>query len=146
MLDTNSANWNKLMNYIGAYSKKTDFFTNPIIKAELQRILGPDLKSYYEFIELSGCGEISYKYGLIYGEVSQDHVGGYSSLFLVNAKEKKMYLFWLKKMVRDKDYKIYGDKPIPANVLNIIEQEMNIGWGHVAIFKIIDDSINIQLK
>lgn len=139
-------NWNELKKYIGTYSNQTDFFDNSIIKNELQRILGSDFKLYQEHISLSGGGEINYKYGLIYGDVSQLHVGGYSSLFFINIRDKKMYLFWLTGRVRDKKFKIYGDKPNPANVLNLIEEEMNICWGHVADFKIKDDSINFLLK
>lgn len=138
--------WQDLKKYIGKYSKGTDFFKNPIVKNELKRILVSDYKLYQEHIAFSGCGEISYKYGLIYGDVSQLHVGGYSSLFFINIKDKKMYLFWLKETVRAKKYKIYGDKPIPSNVLNIIEEEMNIGWGHVATFKVKGDSIVIEPK
>jgi len=148
LLRTNkqSSDWSDLKKYIGTYSKNTDFFENPIVKNELKRILGSDLKLYQKHLALSGCGKINYKYGLIYGDVSQLHVGGYNSLFFVNINDKKMYLFWLTSSVKDKKYKIYGDKPIPANVLNIIEEEMNICWGHVATFKVKGDNIDIELK
>jgi hypothetical protein len=141
-----TSNWNDLKKYIGTYSKDTDFFRNPIVKNELEKILGKDLKDYEEHLSLSGCGEIEYKYGLLYGDVSQLHVGGFSSLFFVDITNKKMYLFWLSGTVGGKDYKIYGDKPIPANVLNLIEQEMNICWGHVARFFVKGDSIDIETK
>jgi hypothetical protein len=138
--------WKELKGYIGSYSKDTDFFKNPIIATELKRILGADWMSYQDHFALSGCGEIEYRYGLMYGDVSQLHVGGYTSLFFVDINDKKMYLFWLKGTVGRKDYKIYGDNPIPASVLNLIEQEMNITWGHVATFIIKGDSIDIQTK
>ena len=144
--NTKTSNWTDLKRYIGTYSKDTNFFQNPIIKTELKRILGADWNSYQKHLALSGCGEIEYKYGLMYGDVSQLHVGGFNSLFFVDVKDEKMYLFWLNGTVGGKDYKIYGDKPIPASVLNLITQEMNIGWGHVATFTAKRDSIDIQTK
>jgi hypothetical protein len=141
-----TSNWNDLKKYIGTYSKDTDFFQNTIIKNELKRILGSDLKAYEEHLALSGYGEIEYKYGLMYGDVSQLHVGGFSSLFFVDIRNKKMYLFWLDGTVGAKKYKIYGDNPIPANVLNLIEQKMNTSWGHVAKFSVKGDSIDIETK
>ena len=140
------SDWNGLKKYIGTYSKNTDFFKNQIIKTEFKKILSNDYKNYQDFLYLAGCGEIEFKYGLMYGDVSQLHVGGYSSLFFINIKEKKMYLFWLTGTVGDKQFKIYGDKPTPANVLNLIEEEMNTSWGHVAKFKVKGDSIDIHLN
>jgi hypothetical protein len=144
--NTKTSNWTDLKRYVGTYSKDTNFFQNPVIKTELKRILSTDWKSYQKHFALSGCGEIEYKYGLMYGDISQLHVGGFSSLFFVDVEDKKMYLFWLDGTVGGKDYKIYGDKPIPASVLNLIAQEMNIGWGHVANFVVKSDSIDIQTK
>jgi len=141
-----TSTWDSLKKYIGTYSKDTNFFQNSIIKNEMKRILGNDYKNYQSFFSLAGCGEIEFQYGLMYGDVSQEHVGGYNSIFFVNIKDKKMYLFWLQRTVGDKQYKIYGDKPIPADVLNLIEKEMNIGWGHVATFKVKSDSIDIHLN
>jgi hypothetical protein len=128
-IQAQTSNWDSLKIYIGAYSKSTDFFKKPIVKNEMKRILGNDYKSYQAFFSQAGCGEVEFKYGLIYGDVSQEHVGGYSSLFFANTTSKKMDLFWLQRTVGDKLYKIYGDKPIPANVLNIVIEEMNTGWG-----------------
>lgn len=145
-INQNLNDWSDLKKYIGTYPKDSNFFENIIIKNELKRILVGDYEIYRKHITKSGCGEINYKYGLIYGDVSQLHVGGYSSLFFINIQKKTMYLFWLLKDVEDKEYKIYGDEPIPANVLNLIEQEMNITWGHVAKFSIQAEKINIELK
>ena len=144
--DTSTSEWSDLKMYVGTYSKQTDFFENPIIKTELKRILDKDWKDYQEHIVLSACGETKFKYGLIYGDVSQMHVGGFSSLFFVDVKSEKIYLFWLDGAVGDKDYKIYGDRPIPSRVLHLIEEEMNTGWGHVATFVIKGDRIDIHPK
>lgn len=133
--------WNGLKKYVGTYSKETDFFKNEIVQKELKRILGKDYKSYREFVSYAGCGEIEYQYGLIYGDVSQLHIGGYNSIFFINIHEKKMYLFWLTGSVIEWQYKIYGNRPIPVNVLNIISENMNTGWGHVASFRVDKDSI-----
>jgi hypothetical protein len=140
------SDFENLKKYIGKYPKQTDFFDNPIIRKGLKEILKGDFSNYMNFVSMAGCGEMNYKYGLIYGDVSQLHVGGYSSLIFIDIDDKKMFLFWLKETVSDKKYKIYGQKPIQANVLNLIEQEMNISWGHVANFSIQGDSILIELK
>lgn len=135
-----------LKEYIGTYPKQTDFFQNQIIIQELKRILDEDFLKYQEHISFSGSGEIKYKHGLIYGDVSQQHVGGYTSIFFVDPTSEKMHLFWLKQSVKDKDYYIYGDKPVPIDVMNLIIEKMNIKWGHVASFNIVRDSIEIEIK
>jgi hypothetical protein len=144
--DLTDNDFRSLMKYIGKYPKETDFFDNPLVNEELKKILKDDFKSYLKFVSIAGCGEMNYKYGLVYGDISQLHVGGYSSLIFIDIDNKSFFLFWLKETVRDKNYKIYGQSPIQANVLNLIEQEMNISWGHVAEFLIKGDSISIKLK
>ena len=144
--EVNAPDFESLMKYVGKYPKQTDFFENPIVTEGLKEILKEDFTTYIDFVSKAGCGEMNYKYGLIYGDVSQLHVSGYASLIFINCKEEKMYLFWLKETVREKNYKIYGDKPVPVNVLNLIVQEMNISWGHVANFSTQADSIKIELK
>jgi hypothetical protein len=141
-----SGNWVSLKKYIGTFPKNTDFFKNPIIVNELKRILGADYKSYCDHVTLSGCGAMMSQDNLIYGDVSQLHVGGYGSEIFIDLQKRKIYLFWLPGMVRDKKYKIYGDKPIPQNILKLFVDNMNEGWGHVVNFSIESDSIKIDLK
>ena len=83
--------------------------------------------------------------GVLYADLSQLHVGGYSSLVFVDINHHKMYLFWLKGTVSDKDYRIYGDRPIPETVSRVIEKELNTSWGHVAEFKVTGDNVIISL-
>lgn len=144
--DDENQDWNDTDKYIGKYSRETDFFENPVIENELLRILGNDYESYMEHVSMSGCGEICNRYGLIYGSVSQMNIGGYSSLFFIDTSTRKMYLFWLKEAVLDKKYTIFGDKPVPADILSIIEQEMNVTWGHVANFSVLDGKILIEIN
>ena len=141
-----TSDWSSLRKYIGAYSCDAKFYENPIVKIELKRILRKDYSAYQDFCRLSGCGEIGFKHGLMYGDVSQLHVGGYSSLFFVDIEKRRMFLFWMPGRVGELKYKIYGDKPIYPSVLNLISQEMNVAWGHVATFKVQGDSISIVSK
>ena len=138
--------WVSLKKYIGTFPTENDFFKNPIIVNELKRILGNDYKSYCDHVSLSGCGSMVNENNLIYGNISQDHVGGYDSQIYIDIQNKKIYLFWLSSIVRDKTYKIYGDRPIPNEILKLIVDDMNEGWGHVASFSFYLDSIKIDLK
>ena len=145
-IEMNRNDFEELKKYIGKYPKQSDFFKNPLIINRLKKILKSDYSNYMEHVSISGCGEMSYKYRLIYGDISQLHVGGYSSIVFIDIDNERLFLFWLYETIKDKRYSIYGDKPTPENVLNLIEQEMNIVWGHVAKFFIKADSINIELK
>lgn len=141
-----SNDWLTLKRYIGTFPKETDFFNNPIVIKELKRILGSNYKLYLDHVSLSGCCSMISKDNLIVGDISQLHVGGYSSMIFIDIANRKMYLFWLSSTVSDKIYKIYGDRPIPKTILQLIVDNMNEGWGHVANFTIDSDSIKIEKK
>jgi hypothetical protein len=130
---------------VGKYPHpKSKFFRSPCLLTELRRILGSDYKAYREHLSSSGAGVLEKEGDYVCGDVSQLHVGGYGSLFYVNIRTQKMYLFWLKAAVRQKEYQIYGDGPIPACVLSSITKHMNETWGHVATFRFIGEGLVIE--
>ena len=135
----------QITSQVGKYPHpKSEFFKSACLLTELQRILGPDYKAYREHLSQSGAGMLEKEGDYVSGDVSQLHVGGYSSLFYVDPKNEKIYLFWLKKSVSEKEYQIYGDGPIPAAVLSSIAKRMNQTWGHVATFKFAGERLVIE--
>lgn len=136
--------WKKLNAFVGSYSKDTGFIDNEIVENQLKKIMGDDYNSYMRFVESAGSGIVEKLDDIIYCDISLEHIGGYNSLILINADERKMYLFWLNGTVREKEYKIYGKRPIPINVKKIIEDDMNTGWAHVAVFRFHSDSLEIN--
>lgn len=85
-------------------------------------------------MKFSGCGAIEQKSGFLLMDVSQLHVGGYTSMIFVRSCDGAVFLFWLKKTVAEKEYNFYGQRPIPTAVSRIVESELNTTWGHVAHF------------
>lgn len=138
--------YDNLKKYIGKYPKQTKFFNEPLVKSELKKILQNDYQQYLRHVGFSGCGPFMLKETFLYADVSQLHVGGYSSLVFVDLKERRFYLFWLKGQVAEKKYQIYGEIPIPGAILKAIVEEMNQSWGHVAEFEIKDNGIAINVK
>jgi hypothetical protein len=141
-----SEDWSTLNKYIGTNTWETDFIKNPIVKKELKRILGADYKAYLNHVTASNFGFVEKKGNLICAEISQEHCAGFNSIIFIDIQEKKMYLYWLKSSVSDKKYAIYGDKPIPHKILNLIVENMNKGWGHVARFSSEKGGIKIELN
>jgi hypothetical protein len=135
----------EITSQIGKYPHpKSEFFKSTSLLTELRRILDSDYKAYREHLSFSGAGMLEKEADYVCGDVSQLHVGGYGSLLFVNAKTEKMYLFWLKGAVLDKKYQIYGDRPIPAAVLESIEKHMNETCGHIATFKFMGELLVIR--
>lgn len=138
-------NWGLLNAYVGKYPKETDIFKNELVTNELKKILNDDYDAYLNFVESAGCGIVEKLDDIIYCDISMEHVGGHNSLFLIDTKEFEMYLFWLNGTVREKDYKIYGKRPIPILIKKIIVDDLNTGWGHVARFEFHYDSLLINV-
>jgi hypothetical protein len=139
-------NWQTLEKYVGTFPFRSGFLKDSIVISELKRILGSDYDSYLKHVALSGCGKIVQNGKILISDISQLHVGGYESIILLNISKQKGYLFWLSSTVSKKDFKIYGDKPVPYEILEIIVNNLNEGWGHVANFVIENKSIKIDLK
>ena len=94
----------------------------------------------------SGCGAIEKRDGFLLMDVSQLHVGGYTSLIFIRLSDGAVFLFWLKSTVADKQWSFYGKRPIPATVSQIVESELNEQWGHVARFIIHGENVEIRLN
>jgi hypothetical protein len=144
LVDEQNLKWKALNAYVGKYSKDTDLFKNELIKDELKKILDDDYEEYMKFVRSAGYG-IEKIDNIICCDVSIMHVGGYNSLILINTEEREVYLFWLNSSVSEKDYKIYGKRPIPEAIKKIIVDDMNTGWGHVARFDFYNDSLLINV-
>ena len=138
--------WRELDAFVGSYSKDTGFIDNELVENQLKKILGDDYNSYMRFVKSAGSGIVEKLDDIIYCDISLEHISGYNSLILINMKEREMYLFWMNGTVRDKNFKIYGKRPIPLQIKKIIEDDMNTGWGHVARFEFKNDSLLINLK
>ncbi|HCY77676.1 MAG TPA: hypothetical protein DHV28_17325 [Ignavibacteriales bacterium] len=145
IVDEQNLKWSELDAYVGKYSKDTGFFENDLVKTELKKILDDDFNAYMKFVETAGYGIIEKVDNIIYGDVSMMHVGGYNSLFLIDTKKREMYLFWMNGALRDKEYQIYGTRPIPETIKKIIEDDMNTGFGHVAKFYFKNDHLEINV-
>ena len=144
-VDKQNLKWKALNAYVGKYSKDTDLFKNVLVENQLKKIMGDDYNSYMNFVEAAGCGIFEKLDDIIYCDISLVHVGGYNSLFIIDTKEFEMYLFWLNGTVREKNYKIYGKRPIPETIKKIIEDDMNTGFDHVARFEFHKDSLLINV-
>jgi hypothetical protein len=95
---------------------------------------------------LSGCGAIEKRDRFLLMDVSQLHVGGYTSLIFVRLTDGAIFLFWLKSTVADKQWSFYGERPIPATVSQTVESELNKEWGHVARFSVHGENVEIRLN
>jgi hypothetical protein len=134
-----------LARFVGTFPCSNGLLDDPVLLGALDAALGPDAPAYHDHLGFSGCGGIQEDDGLLMMDVSQLHVGGYSSLIFVSVPDESLYLFWLKGTVSDKIWEIYGPRPIPQRVMNWILAEMNQGWGHVARFTAHGETIEIEL-
>jgi len=136
-----------LNTYVGTYPCRNGLLKTRVLRQAIMSTLGSDSSSYAEHIAQSGCGQIEKQQDLIVMDMSQVHVGGYSSLIFVKPSGGAVWLYWLDAPVAPgAPSRIYGSRPVPASVLNAIEQRMNEGWGHVAHFRVDADSIVIERK
>lgn len=145
IVDEQNLKWSELDAYVGKYSKDTGFFENDLVKTELKKILDDDFNAYMKFVETAGSGIVEKLDDIFYCDISLEHIGGYNSLFLIDTEKREMYLFWMNAAVRQKYYKIYGERPYPEAIKNIIENDMNTGWGHFASFKFSNDCLEINV-
>ncbi len=133
--------------YIGTYPCRTRLLRAPVLRQGIMSVLGADSSAYAEHIERSGCGKIEKDRDLVVMDVSQLHVGGYSSLIIVRPSDGAIWVYWLDAPVAiNAPSHIYGSRPVPVDVLHGIEQRMNEAWGHVAHFRAEADSVVIEHK
>ena len=128
--------------YVGAYpcAGQDQFFRDPRVISALRKALGVDYMAYEEHRSFSGCGKIERFGEYLFVDISELHVGGYTSFVFVPANNGSAYVFWLKQQVGG-PYQIYGNRPVPPIIMTRIEQEMNTQWGHVATFKATGDKL-----
>jgi len=123
-----------LGNYVGQYPCQNGLLTTPTLRKALRSVLASDYDAYLEHMSLSGCGAIERRGGYLLLDVSQLHVGGYSSIILVHESGGQLYLAWLKGPVGEHDLTVYGLNPPPEDALRTFARSLNVSWGHVACF------------
>lgn len=134
-----------LERYVGTYPCRNGLLKDPVLLDALRSVLGNDYAAYKDHMKFSGCGAIEQRADLLLLDVSQLHVGGYSSLILVRPSDGKLFLFWLKSTVAEKQWQLYGERPIPGSVSQAVQTELNTTWGRVAHFTMRDENLAIEL-
>jgi hypothetical protein len=123
-----------LSSHVGEYPCQTGLLGASVLQTALLSVLSADYGAFLEHMQFSGCGAVAWRGPLLLMDVSQEHVGGYTSLIMVNPKTSKVWLFWLPGTVSDKHWKLYGPQPVPDEVSKLVVDELNSVWGHVASF------------
>lgn len=116
------------------------------MQSALHKTLGSDYNSYIDFMTQCGCRQIESHGPYLMMDVSQDHVGGYTSLILVRKSDAVMFLLWLKSGVGENDLEVYGPKPRPRPVIDLFAHAMNVAWGHVACFVPAGNTVKIDFS
>jgi hypothetical protein len=123
-----------LARHVGEYPCSTGLLGAPVLQSAIRSVLAADYGAYLEHIQQSGCGAIAWRGAWLLLDVSQLHVGGYTSFILVNPTTKQVWVFWLQGEVMDKKWMLYGRQPVPGDMSKAIVDELNSSWGHVASF------------
>lgn len=134
-----------LTKYVGTYPCSNGLLRQQVLLSALRSILGDDYPAYRAHMKLSGCGAIEKRDKFLLLDVSQLHVGGYTSMIFVRVADGAVFLFWLKSTVAEKQWGFYGPQPIPTSVSQIVGSELNEQWGHVAQFSVHGDAVQIRL-
>ena len=133
-----------LSRYVGEYPCQNGILDSPVLHAALRRTLTSEYEEYRKHLRLSGCGAIEKRGPYFLMDVSQLHVGGYSSIMLVRQSDGGLFLLWLKTMVRDESLKVYSDGPIESSAIKEFGRAMNVAWGHVACFAPEGDTLKVD--
>ena len=136
----------ELSRHIGEYPCGNGILDAPVLRGVLRELLQDDYPSYLQHVAASGCGAIERRGSFLLMDVSQLHVGGYDSMIFVHPETGQIYLFWLQGQVAERRFKIYGKRPLPADVSMAIVDDMNSGWSHVAQFSWVDQNLRIELR
>ena len=121
-----------LPRYVGTYPCTNGVIVSPVMQEALKRTLGADFAAYQKHIGLASCGPVESEGQFIVIDESQMGVGGYTSYIYVRLPDQTVYVFWLKSLVSEKRYQIYGPRPLPPEVMSSIVRRMNEGWGRAA--------------
>ena len=133
-----------LTRYVGEYPCENGILDAPVLQAALRKALTSEYDEYRKHLRLSGCGAIEKRDPYWLMDVSQLHVGGYSSIILVRQSDNQLFLLWLKTMVRDETLKVYSDGPIESSAIKEFSRAMNVAWGHVACFAPEGDTLKVD--
>jgi len=136
----------QISKFLGTYPCENGLLDSPALKSAFKRALGTDYREYLKHISVSGCGRLEMRDQYAFADVSQLHVGGYTSYIFVRPSDGTTYVFWLDSTVKEKHWAFYGPKPIPEIVLHTVETELNEAWGHVAQFQIVGQNLEIMLN
>lgn len=83
---------------------------------------------------------------LIVIDESKMGVAGHTSFIFVRQPDEAVYVFWLKSLLTEKNYQIYGPRPVPGEVMASIVQRLNEGWGRAAQFSARGEKLEIVIK
>jgi len=72
-------------------------------------VLRSDYADYQQHILFSGCGAIERRGPYLLMDVSQLHVGGYTSVMLIREADGALFLLWLRTTVAEANLKIYSE-------------------------------------
>ena len=136
----------KITTFLGTFPCECGLLQSPALQSAFKQTLGKDYPEYQTHISLSGCGRLEMRDEYAFADVSQLHVGGYTSYIFVRPSDGATYVFWLNSIVREKHWAFYGQKPIPEIVLQTVAAELNNAWGHVAHFQAVGQNLEIVLN
>jgi hypothetical protein len=135
-----------LPRYVGTYPCTNGIIVSPTVQNALRRVMGQDYAAYQRHLGLASCGPIEREGDYIVMDESRTGVAGHTSYIFVRLPEETVHVFWLKSLVTEKAYQIYGPRPVPAEVMSSIVRRLNEGWGKVATFSARGEKLDIAIK
>lgn len=135
-----------LPRYVGTYPCTNGIIVAPVLQNAIRRVMGQDYAAYQAHLGLASCGPIEREGPFIVMDESRIGVAGYTSYIFVRLPEETVHVFWLKSLVTEKAYQIYGPRPVPAEVMSSIVRRLNEGWGKAATFSASGEKLAIEIK
>jgi hypothetical protein len=123
-----------LSKHIGEYPCRSGLLDDAVLQRALREVLADDYGAFLEHMRISGCGAVAWRGSSLLLDISELHVGGYTSFIMVNPQSAGIWVFWLPGTVKEQNWKLYGQRPIPTEISKVIVDELNSIWGHVASF------------
>ncbi|WP_338845170.1 hypothetical protein V8J88_15860 [Massilia sp. W12] len=132
-LDAPHAHNIDLLLYAGEYATGA-FFKDKQVQDGLRAILQNRYPAYQQFLRAAGGGMIEVRGDYLFADRSQLHSGGYTSKLFINLRDGTFCLFWLNDAAASGKAEFFGVEPAPEAVLQMVADDMNQEWGHVAVF------------
>ena len=120
--------------HIGEYPCRSGLLDDAVLQRALREVLADDYGAFVEHVKISGCGAVAWRGSSLLLDVSQLHVGGYTSFIMVDPQSAGIWVFWLPGTVKEQKWKLYGRRPIRAQISGVVVDELNSIWGHAASF------------